>query len=154
MNLHYRPPTAEDIAHVAATMRDEDVLEVAASHGHSPFQALVESIHQSTHSFACVVDGVAVCIFGFTCVPDSGDAAIWLLGSQDLMGLRRVFLVEARRILDAWSEQFNVMFNYVSAGSKLTRRWLRGMGFREGPEPVSYGAAGLPFYFMWRSADV
>lgn len=35
MTLTYRSPTASDILHVAENMRQEDILEVAASHGHT-----------------------------------------------------------------------------------------------------------------------
>lgn len=60
MTLTYRSPTASDILHVAENMRQEDILEVAASHGHTPLQALAFAVTASDRSFAAMQDRKSV----------------------------------------------------------------------------------------------
>lgn len=81
MTLTYRSPTASDILHVAENMRQEDILEVAASHGHTPLQALAFAVTASDRSFAAMHDGSPVCIFGFSQHAE-GIASVWLLGTD------------------------------------------------------------------------
>ncbi|WP_295842529.1 hypothetical protein [uncultured Xanthomonas sp.] len=146
MSLTYRSPTASDILHVAANMRQEDILEVAASHGHTPLQALAYATTASHRSFAAVWMGVPVCIFGFT-EHAEGITSVWLLGTDDLVSpaVRRVFLREARRITSEWADTFGCIFNYVDVHAEHTRKWLAWLGFIEhGIEP-EYGFAAAPF---------
>lgn len=131
----YRTPTVEDIAHVAANMRQEDVLEVAASHGHTPTQALTASILASDFSLCCVMGDEPVCIFG--AVEAGEDAAsVWLLGSEGLHKYPRTLTAEARRLLPSWARTYGALFNYVSEDSKTTLLWLKRLGFSFGDPEV------------------
>lgn len=149
MTLQYRPPTPEDIAYVAANMRDADVLEVAASHGHTPLQALTTSIHESDMAFCAVVDGTPICIFGFACDEDEERAAVWLLGTDDILKHRRLFLRESRRIVGEWAKCFGQMFNWVDRENAVALRWLSWLGF-EHVLVKSHGVANQPFVFVSR----
>ena len=146
MTLTYRSPTASDILHVAENMRQEDILEVAASHGHTPLQALAFAVTASDRSFAAMHDGSAVCIFGFTQHAE-GIASVWLLGTDALVAptFCRTFLREARRISDEWSATFGTIFNFVDVHAVTTRRWLGWLGFRESGVESAYGFAKTPF---------
>jgi len=146
MTLTYRSPTASDILHVADNMRQEDILEVAASHGHTPLQALAYAVTASDRSFAAVHDGETVCIFGFTQHAE-GIASVWLLGTDALVAptFRRVFLREARRITGEWARTFGCIFNFVDVNAEHTRRWLAWLGFTERGVVPKYGVAAAPF---------
>ena len=146
MSLTYRSPTASDILHVAENMPQEDILEVAASHGHTPLQALAYAVTASHRSFAAVWMGVPVCIFGFA-EHAEGIASVWLLGTDALVAppVRRVFLREARRITDEWAAAFGTIFNYVDVNAATSRRWLGWLGFRESGVEPAYGFAKTPF---------
>lgn len=154
MTLTYRRPTSDDIAFVADHMRQDDVLEVAASHGHTPLQALVYAITESDRCYAAVHDGIVLCIFGYARF--DGAAGVWLLGTDYLVSpkSRRVFLRETLRITDRWAGKFTFLFNFVDAQAATTLRWLRWLGFREVCTFDEFGAAKVPFVLVEKHACV
>ncbi len=154
MTLTYRRPTADDIAFVADHMRQDDVLEVAASHGHSPMNALVYAVTASDRCYTAVHDGIPLCIFGYARYENA--AGVWLLGTDHLVSpkSRRVFLRESRRITDRWVGKFNLIFNFVDAKAATTRRWLRWLGFTEVHTFDNFGTAQVPFVLVEKHACV
>lgn len=128
MNYLYRPPSWEDILSVAADMRDTDVLEVAASSGHSPLEALVESVGDGGESFCLVVDGTPVCIFGVGGV-SSTEAVVWLLCARSAYKYPKLLWKEAKRILTEWQGLGYDLYNYVAADNDESQKWLRSLGF-------------------------
>ena len=144
MNPVYRSPTQEDIEHVAAHMRDSDVLEVAASGGRTPLLALVDSVTESTISMTAVFDGIPVAIFGFVYDEVSNKAGVWMLCTTDVYRHRQTFFKESVRILTGWLPLADELYNFVAVDNTLTRRWLREVGFAEG-DPMPYGPMGQSF---------
>lgn len=144
MNPVYRSPTQEDIEHVAANMRDVDVLEVAASGGRTPLLALVDSVNESTVSLTAVFDGVPVALFGFVYDEISDKAAVWMLCTHDVYKHRSTFLRESVRILNGWLPLAEELYNFVAVDNDITRRWLKLAGFVEGGE-MPYGPMGHSF---------
>lgn len=140
----YRSPTREDIEHVAANMRDSDVLEVAASGGRTPLLSLVDSINESTISMTAVFDGVPVAIFGFVYDEVSDKAGVWMLCTNDVHKHRQAFFKESVRILAGWLPLATELYNFVAMDNRMTRRWLKEVGFVES-EPMPYGPMGHPF---------
>jgi len=141
----FRAPLARDILHIADNLRHEDVREVAASHGHSPLQALAYAVTSSTLCRVAFWKRRPVAVFGYARHPE-GPVSVWLLGTDTLTapGVRRAFLCVARRFTDVWADAFGVLFNYVDVRAETSRRWLRWMGFVEQP-PMPYGPLSLPF---------
>lgn len=144
----YRSPTVEDIQSVADRMRLSDVLEVAASHGHTPYNALCAAVAASTISFTAVIDGVPEGIFG---VSHHGgmSAEVWMLGTDGLTKDPKVFFAETSRIMDGWLEQFAILHNFVDDENEVSKAWLLKSGFTLG-EPVPYGVSQLPFRYFYR----
>ncbi|WP_051547568.1 hypothetical protein [Lysobacter capsici] len=144
----YRSPTVEDIQSVADRMRLSDVLEVAASHGHPPYNALCAAVAASTISFTAVIDGVPEGIFG---VSHHGgmSAEVWMLGTDGLTRDPKVFFAETSRIMDGWLEQFAILHNFVDDENEVSKAWLLKSGFTLG-EPVPYGVSQLPFRYFYR----
>lgn len=149
----FRPATDDDIASVAARMRESDVLEVAAASGRSPLVALRESVRDSDAAFAAVFGDRAEAIFGFQYHGGVG-ADIWMLGTPELRKHARVMVTEGRRILDAWCEHFPVLHNFVDDSNTDAKRWLRAVGCLMASKPTTYGEAGTPFRYFWRAAHV
>ncbi len=151
----FRPQTYEAMKFIADNMRQEDVLEVAESGGHSPYAAVLSSVQDSQYSFVCYADEEPLCIFGFNYDVTDDSAAIWLLGTDALVSPkhRREFLRRSKEFLAEWSTHFGEMYNYVSRDSKITRLWLKSLGFSEEELP-EWGVAGTPFVRVSRKRDV
>lgn len=145
--VEYRPPSGDDIVQVAKSMRLADVMEVAASSGLNPLEALIESVEDSTMAFTAVIDGKPAAIFGL--IHQGMSAVIWMLGTDDLTKDRRLFTAETRRIMDGWADLYGVLHNFVDDENVDAQRWLRKAGFTLG-EPVTYGVAQLPFRYFYR----
>jgi len=144
----YRSPTSDDIVKVAAEMRLADVMEVAASHGHSPIDAVIEAVKVSSAAFAVIIDGTPAAVFGF--VHRGGmSAEVWMLGTDLLTRNVRLFRKESKRIIDSWAEQFPLMHNFVDDENEAAKRWLTSVGFKM-DEPRPYGVGRLPFRYFWR----
>jgi len=141
----FRIPTAADIEHIAAHMREEDAREVMASHGHTPLQALAWAVTTSDLCRTIVWKQTPTGLMGYARCADAG-ASVWLLGTDALIASsrRKSFLRISRHILDVWADAFGVLFNYVDARAVTSRRWLRWMGFVE-HAPVPYGPDSIPF---------
>lgn len=150
MTTTFRPATSEDITFVAEHMRQEDVLEVGASAGCGPLQALAMSVIESDRAYTAIINGVPACIFGFCQMDDA--TCVWLLGTDYLVheGLRE-FLVNSRAILDRWASTFGLLYNAVDVNNAKSRRWLRWCGFKEQRVIPEYGEARLPFIMMTRT---
>ncbi len=144
----YRDPTPEDLQDVAQRMRLADVMEVAASHGHTPLQALETATGASVASFTALLDGKPEGIFGVA-YHGGMSAEVWMLGTDDLTKDPAVFREETSRILDKWSEQFPILHNFVDDENEVSKRWLQSVGFVLA-EPKPYGVAQLPFRYAYR----
>lgn len=144
----YREPTADDITSIAERMRVADVMEVAASHGHTPLQALEHCIADATNAFTAVIDGVPEGIFGVT-HRGGMSAEVWMLGTDGLVKDPELFRAQTSAILDSWASIFPVMHNFVDDENEVSKRWLKSVGFTL-DEPRPYGAGQLPFRYFYR----
>jgi hypothetical protein len=122
----------DDIDHVVAHMRKEDVEECAAG-GHTPFGALAMSISASIVCKAILAPdtGKPGAIMG-VCpgnVPSWG--AIWLLGTDDIKRHRVIFLRRSKETLaDLYTESGKeVFYNYSYVQNHVHHAWLRWLGF-------------------------
>lgn len=142
----FRPPTAEDVAHVAERMRAADVLECRLLGRHGPKEALVNGIAHSLWAFAAEVDGETQCIFG---VASEGllseEGSPWLLGVDGIERHARELIAGTKAYLARMQLEFETLSNYVHANNRNAIRYLRWCGFSFG-EPVEVdGEAFLPF---------
>ena len=82
----FRPPTAEDIAFLAANMRENDRRELKRWTGLDAEWGLKNSIAQSEVCFSGVFgDGKLACIFGATRINlMESDAVLWALSSTEV----------------------------------------------------------------------
>jgi len=149
MKPYYRPSTANDAEILAPKLRKQDVVEVWASHGLSPLEALVTSYNNSSESHTIIAsDGEVIGMFG---VVDEGVVGIpWLLASDQLPQVAREFLPESRKWVERINQDYLVLTNYVDVRNTVARRWLRWLGFKFIRVVEEFGYGKKPFYEVVR----
>lgn len=146
-------PTRGHLRHVADFMRREDVREVYAARGISPFDALYEGFVSSDFCFAGLdSSGIPVGIFG-VCRENVRWWSPWLLGTEGLLTLWRPFLRTSRALLPWLLCRYARLRNYVDARNELSIRWLRGLGFVMEPA-AAYGFEGRDFILFHKEREV
>ena len=122
---------------VADTMRQADIDEVAASHGHAPLKALQAGLKVSDFVVAVVIDDDPVAIFGLSkCNPITGSGVPWLLSSESALKHKREFLLQSPKVIEQMLEICPYLFNFVHIENRTSIRWLRWLGFAiEDPQP-------------------
>lgn len=139
----FSKPTADDVQHLAANMRAQDVAEVRAA-GHTNMLAVIEDgIRRSTMCWAAFVDGELACIFG--CAPFGSmldpRGVPWLLGTDLIPQHRRIFVRESRPYIAAMLAAYPSLINAVHAENTVAVAWLRKVGFHLEPAaPIHTGA--------------
>lgn len=149
MEVKFRPARYEDIAEVAAKMREIDRKELELSSGHSPLEALERSFEQSQYCRCIEVDGTPAALFG-VCRPFilSSGGLIWLLGSNDLKKIKKSFVENSIKYIEECFEYAEYLENYVWIENRFSIRWLKWCGFKF-DKPRPYGlkkALFLHFY--------
>jgi hypothetical protein len=136
--VEFVKPTGEMLRVVADTMRQADVDEVAASHGHTPLQALQVGVDVSDFIVAVVIDGDPVAIMGLSkCNPITGTGVPWLLSSENELKYKREFLLQSPKVIEQMLNICPNLFNFVHAENKTSVRWLKWLGFTiEEPKPL------------------
>ena len=133
---------------MAPRMRLDDQLEVWASSGTTPLEALMRSINSPGEHWAALDDGKVVAMFGISqrSLLGAKDVGVpWMLGGDGLENNTKVLLRLSRDFIKEASRQFEVLCNYVDARYTAAIRWLEWLGFTmERAKP--YGFEGLPFH--------
>jgi hypothetical protein len=142
-----------DAAHVdriAANMRADDRREVWASDRRTPGEALRLSLGMSQMAWTCLVRGEPAFMWGVSRPGSilSVTGVPWLLGTDEIVDVRREFLRQSRGFVDLMQAPFERLENYVHADNRLSRRWLKWCGFTLDPEAVRMN--GEDFYRFWR----
>jgi hypothetical protein len=140
-----RPALYVDIPYLAANMREADKREIWASSLASPEAALARSIEVSQFAWTGLIENRPVVMFGIGQVSIlGGGASAWLLGTQEIEKIPRLFLTESREWVRKMVDRYGRLFNYVDARNRQTLRWLAFLGADFGPARP-YGMLGKPF---------
>lgn len=130
--LIYEETDSDHILHVAHHMRAADRLEVAASHGKTPLEALATGFSISDQCVTALSPaGVPLVIFGIA--PRcrlTGVGVPWLLGTDEALKFRRHFFTDPPRVLPAMLDLYPSLENYVHIQNHLSVGWLQRIGFR------------------------
>lgn len=138
--------TLEHAEALAPRLRPADVNEVKAASGDTPESALVMSIAYSPKSWAWLVDGEVVAIFGVAMHPYKPMTGIpWLLASPDLEKQKIFFLRTCGVYIDEMLDVFPVLENYVDCRNTASIQWLAWCGFAMAEVVPFFGAQRLPF---------
>lgn len=148
----YRP-TEEMIQHIADNMRKADRIEVMASDGHTPLEALQQSLKMSQSATVACVEGVPCVIFGLVIHNlIEGTGSPWMLGTEGSLKHRRQFLIETPLVIDEMLRTCIKLFNHVHVKNRESVRWLKWLGFTF-DNPAPFGVAGEEFqrFYIERS---
>lgn len=137
--------TPELAEQLAATMRPEDVAELAALRI-TPIEGLLESLRKSELAFAVLLAGELSAIFG---VGQLEGVAVkvghaWVLTGEPVARHRRAFMMASAQAVELLLGLYPVLFNVVDARYDASLRWLRWLGFQLGP-PQGLGPDAAPF---------
>lgn len=134
---------------LAPKLRYADRLEIMASSGMEPLEALVESVLVSDEDmcWAATLNGLPVAMFGANKLIDDDNTVggIWLLAS-DQIGLNKMdFMRKCKQHLAIMHERYEYLTNFIDARNLNTMRWLPRLGFRPCQRIDHYGVNGAAF---------
>src|SRR5262245_29945288 len=82
--VRIRTALREDLSKIAENLRHEDAMEVMASHGHSPMQALTYSFESAEKAFSYLYKGKPVMLFGVSSTENKDFGSVWCLAAEEL----------------------------------------------------------------------
>lgn len=153
-NIEIRRTLESDIQPIADNMRDADRVEVKASHGHLPNEALRQGLQVSHECYTAVLeDGTPAAMFGCcsTAYPHLG--GVWFLASTEAEKLMygRDFLTLPPVFFDNWHKKYQNLFNIVDKRNQTSLRWLKRLGFKTIAESSEWTTERTPFVMVLRS---
>lgn len=134
-----RPTVREDCIQLAKVLRKADLQEISHGSGLEPEQALLYSFAVSEFCYTVWLEDEIVMIFGV------GQGCPWMLASDLLLQIKREFVRECRKIVQAMLDKYGHLENHVWAGNKIHIYWLEWLGFKVEP-PVPFGINNEPFH--------
>lgn len=153
--MHLKPATVEEAEHIALHMRRPDVLEVLASHGHTPREAILASLECSTFA-GTVMDGdEPVGMYGVAPhVPQVGSP--WFLSTAAIHRphVRRFFLRNTRPVIERMLRQYPILIQHVDARHTDSVKWMLFGGFQIDKFEPQWGVEKIPFFRFSKVAHV
>jgi hypothetical protein len=140
--------TLDHARELAPRMRRADVLEVAATSGRTPLQALEHALEVSDEVWAALFDGAVACLWGVVPLRRSvlrgRVGAAWLLTGDLVERHPRAFWRHCRRELAGLFARWDELVNAMDCRNTPALRWGERLGFRL-EDPRAFGVEGLPF---------
>jgi len=135
--INFINPTDELIEIMAQDMRKSDRIEVMASHGHEPLEALKYSRDNSDYVTMVMSGNIPMCMFGVSISNvTTGLGHPWLLSSNEIFSNKEYFLKNAPGVIEDMIAVCPRLVNYVRHENKVSIEWLKSLGFTiENPEP-------------------
>lgn len=148
-----RDATLDDAHRMAPLMRQVDIDEIKASHGHEPLEALIKAVQSSDVCRTWLVDGEPACMLGVNRHTLMGDTAfVWLLGTDKLQQHQIHFLRGCKGEMDHISKGLTRLENWCDARNKVTLRWLKWFGFTI-EEAKPYGIYEMLFHHFYKEIN-
>ena len=142
-------PTLQDIEHIAANLRADDVRELQAVYGPGVdlLHRLILAVDVSEDVYVAVsAAGEPVALTGVAPVSLLGGLGCpWLLGTEASVRYPRDIVAHGRRLVRKWESRYSCLFNYVDARNTRSIAWLRHIGFSIS-DAQPHGLQGLPFH--------
>jgi len=127
-------PSTEDDVDVMLEdgLRQQDLDELAAL-GREPDEALRGAFEScGVLVFTIHVNDRPVAMFGAAPMHDNEDSDVgvaWMLGTDGLMGARRLLLEEAPKWINLLLKVYPILTNFVDERNSVSIMWLERMGF-------------------------
>lgn len=141
--------TMDDAFQLGRTLRKSDRLEVVASSGLLPVEALTRAFLLSPFWRFAVRSryGSVIAMWGVGTEPNNpARGSPWMLASDLIDGSSLSLWKESKREVERMREKFEYLWNYVYAGNGEAVGFLVRLGFKVAENPVPRGVYGLPFY--------
>ena len=157
-DLTFRAALPTDALAIAPRLRDADLKELQASHGRwlDVEKVLVAAVVLSRLCWAGLEDDRPVMLFGVVPVSLLGAQGAcgspWMLGTPEVLNHGKTLVKKGKEFVDLMHHEFPALVNYVDTQNKVSKRWLRRIGFVVYP-PSPYGLLGKPFHRFDRSAE-
>lgn len=140
-----RDATQADADHVAAYLRQADLIELRAAGIADPVKEVREGWTGSDWTKAVLIDGVPAILYGVAPTGLRGCGSPWMLATDGIHAIRREFLLGSRGEVERMREAYCFLVNQVHRCNALSIRWLKWLGFKVDPEPA--GPNGQFFTF-------
>lgn len=151
---YVRPATLHDALLVAKNIRLEDAMEVRASSGQTPEEALLYGFKASNPCFTIDVGGDILGVFGAVPTEEPDAGVVWMLGTDLIHKHWLKFLRHSRPWLDVLHQHYPLLFNVVDDRNKIHIAWLQWMGFSFINTHENYGPEGRRFHEFVRLQNV
>lgn len=139
-----RPATQLDAVYLAPRLRRADVQEIQAVSGLAPLRALSIGIQKSLTCRVGCANNVPFVIFGVADSLIPGEAAIWMVGTEDIRKYGKTVCRIARQQIQEFHKLFPILRNYADERNKVHLEWLRFLGARF-LKKTPYGVEGRTF---------
>ena len=151
MEIEIVETTLGDAYQMAPRMREVDALEVRASGGLTPLDALTKSVActDAGYGWSAFIEGQVGVMWGVTGVPKIPNVGcVWMLGTDDIYQIVKRFWRESVLYVDIMHEKYPILCNYIDARNTPTRRWLKRLGFKEITSVQNFGHEKREFIYI------
>jgi len=145
MKVHVRDSIQSDVDYLASNLREEDRLEVLASHGNIK-EALQDGFDYSEECYTIIVTDTneIAGIYGL-CEMDDMVASPWLLTSPAIHKVWLPFLRQSKQWVAEANLKYPVLTNACDEQYHVALKWLRFVGFTFIKRHETYGEGDRPF---------
>lgn len=135
---------------LAPHLRIQDKIEIYASSGMQPLEALLESVAVSDKDmcWAATLNKLPVAMFGANHLVTEGEyttGGIWMLTSPGIYTNKRDFMRCCKKYLAIMHERYDFLTNFIDSRNIPSMRWLPYLGFVPVQTIDDYGFEGVPF---------
>ncbi len=131
---------------LAPHLRVTDKIEIWASSGFAPLEALLDSIEMSDEDmrWCATLNGLPVAMFGANKLQDNV-GGIWLLASPGIYTNKLDFMRHCKSHLAIMHERYEFLTNFIDERNLPTMCWLPRLGFLPVQKVEEFGYGKLPF---------
>ena len=121
--------TFKDAESLSTALRAIDLVEVRANNS-TPIQSLTRALENDdkTYTINMIPTGTPIMMFGVGTFNNIN--YIWLLGSDEILTIKRDFIKHSKFILDELTKPYDMVLNYVHKNNTIAIRWLRWLGVK------------------------
>ena len=134
----------EDVAELTEKLRKEDISELKAL-GHEPLEGLLKSFIGSKICKSVFIEGELSAMFGIAKI-SKGWGMIWMLGSDKLFSVPMSMIKVAKRVINNFLGEYDVLFNQVDTRNVSHVKWLKILGFSFGVSQIINNVEFKQFY--------
>jgi hypothetical protein len=146
--LEFRNAEHSDIKNLMDDLHPIQILEVNASHGEDiPYYVSI-ALDKSKEAYVAYDDGYLLAMFGIignTVLSDN--ASPWMLSTTQMQRHPKQVLRTSRNVINLWTDQHKVLYNFIDARYTQSINWARKLGFKIHPA-IPYGLLKLPFHMI------